>query len=197
MRLHSFALNKQLFAETCLGAYWQTYCKAFHRQEKQLITSYCCFILLPAHCPNMSRSFGPNLFVKVRDHRTGARLYLNVIHSKLKTLQTNAWLCSINFVFTLSICPQNLIIRSCNMCIPMPVLINLYIYIYIICIYVYICVYMYICIHVYMYICIYVYMYICIYVYMYICIYLYIYVYICKCIIFITFNMSDNNVYMP
>ena len=155
MRLHSFALNKQLFAETGLGAYWQTYCKAFHRQEKQLITSYCCFILLPAHCPNMSRSFGPNLFVKVRDHRTGARLYLNVIHSKLKTLQTNAWLCSINFVFTLSICPQNLIIRSCNMCIPMPVLINLYIYI----LYVYMCIYVYICIYVYMYICIYVYMY--------------------------------------
>ena len=160
MRLHSFALNKQLFAETGLGAYWQTYCKAFHRQEKQLITSCCYFILLPAHCPNMSRSFGPNLFVKVRDHRTGARLYLNVIHSKLKTLQANAWLCSINFVFTLSICPQNLIIRSCNMCIPMPVLINLYIYIMYICIY--ICIYT--CIYVYLCICIYVHMYICIYV---------------------------------
>ena len=42
-------------------------------------------------------------------------------------------------------------------------------------IYIYIYVYMYICIYVYMYICIYVYMYICIYVYMYICIYVYMY----------------------
>ena len=68
--------------------------------------------------------------------------------------------------------------------------IYIYIYVYMyICIYVYmyICiyVYMYICIYVYMYICIYVYMYICIYVYMYICIYVYmymhIYIYICIC----------------
>ena len=42
-------------------------------------------------------------------------------------------------------------------------------------IYIYVYVYMYICIYVYMYICIYVYMYICIYVYMYICIYVYMY----------------------
>ena len=43
-----------------------------------------------------------------------------------------------------------------------------YIYVYM---YICICVYVYICIYVYVYMCIYAYMYICIYVYMYICIY--------------------------
>ena len=57
------------------------------------------------------------------------------------------------------------------------------VYVYMcICVYVYMCiciyVYMYICIYVYVYICIYVYMYMYIHVYIYICIYVYIYVYI-------------------
>ena len=67
-------------------------------------------------------------------------------------------------------------------------MVKIYVYVYIymyICIYVYtyiyIYVYMYICIYVYMYICVYIYMYICIYVYMYICIYVYMYI----CILYI------------
>ena len=67
----------------------------------------------------------------------------------------------------------------------------IYVYMYI-CIYVqmYICIYVYLyrCTYVHMYICIYVHMYICIYVYMYICIYvhmyicIYVHMYICMCI---------------
>ena len=46
--------------------------------------------------------------------------------------------------------------------------------------YIYIYVYIYICIYVYMYICIYVYLYICIFVYLYKCLFIYLYMYICK-----------------
>ncbi len=65
-----------------------------------------------------------------------------------------------------------------------------------ICIYVYMYIYMYICIYVFMYLCIYIYiyMYICIYVYVYIYTYIYIYVnmYIC---IYVT--MYDICGYIP
>ena len=95
---------------------------------------------------------------------------------------------------------------------------TIYIYVYVymcICVYVYmsIClyVYMYICIYVYMYICIYVYMYICLYVYMYICLYvymsiclyaymhicIYVYMYICICVYEHIGNLSETGFSKP
>ena len=64
-----------------------------------------------------------------------------------------------------------------QMCIYIYVHMYICMYMYV---YIYVYVYMYICIYVYMYICIYVYMYMYIYInYIYICIYVYVYIYVC------------------